>query len=141
MSTPLNIDDLRNFAGDAASDVDSKLSGSLTFSDVDLQKALADGARAYNSVPPFGVHTVTADSMQTTTNLFFNACCAALFRRRVNLLSQQAVMVQAGNSVGDPDGLVRDALTKLADRMMQEFQQEARSFKGQLNMRHAYGIH
>lgn len=140
MSAPLNIDSLRNFAGDAASDVDAKLSGSQTFSDSELQEALESGARAYNSVPPYGVHTVTAANMPTKTNLFFNACCAALFRRRVNLLSQQAVSVQAGNSVGDPDGLVRDALTKLADRMYQEFQMEARSFKGQINMNHAYSV-
>lgn len=139
MSKPLDIEQLRMFAGDAAADLPNKLAGDHTFTDEALLAALESGARAYNSVPPFGVHTVNVNSMQTSTNLFFNACCAMLFRRHVAMLSQQAVNVQAGNTVSDPDSIVRAELMKLADRMYDEFQQEARHYKGTLNMNRFYG--
>lgn len=141
MSTYLTSELLRDFAGDAAHDSNSKLTGELTFSDEELMEALKAGARAYNSVPPFGLSSVQSNQMHTNSNLFFNACCAALFRRRVRFLSQQAVQVQAGNMSTDPDGQIRKELSALADQMHSQFEQEARSYKGQLNMAAAYGAH
>jgi hypothetical protein len=56
----ITVADLRKYLADTEGELPHKLSGGLTFSDDELVDAMEAGARAYNSIPPFGVSTVTA---------------------------------------------------------------------------------
>lgn len=130
---------VREHAGDTLSSLVTSGSGDLNWSDEEIISAMEGAARAYNSLPPHGVSSVTPTCMPADTELFLDGAVAVLFERKVRNLALDRQAFDAGGISTDPDGKVIEALVKLSQELRAKFRAEGVGLKATINQRHCWG--
>lgn len=130
---------LRAHLGDKVSTIATSRGGDLVWDDQELTDAMESAARSYNSIPPLISSIRDATRLPAHDNTFLDGAAAAAMRQRVVRLTAERQAFQAGGITTDPDGVVIDGLTKLADTYTKSFREAAQIVKANRNHNMAYG--
>lgn len=134
----MKVDEVRHYLWDRSPD-DNELWNSLEFTDEEIVRAMGHAARAFRSVPPLIPMRIDASCLPTDTNIFFDATGEQLYRMKRHSLARNNFKYEAGNVAIDDVSLKIEALDKLSKEMGEQWRQEARFFKSQINVNGFYG--
>jgi hypothetical protein len=135
----LTIEDVRNLLLDRGPD-DNEISIDLAFSDEEIANAIARTAREYNSIPPYGVDSVSADYLPMETNLFLYGAAYQLCLSRKAKLMRNDIDYSAGNVQVSPAKKEIQYLDALQKEFRDYFIMEAKQRKVTMNVMNGFGI-
>lgn len=118
---------------------DNEAFGDLVFSNDEIQVAMRRAARAYNSVPPLGVNSVTPDCMPDDTEMFFDGVIWKLYSARLAKLFRNDMDFNAGDVDVSPEKKMIVHLGRAAKEAEAAFMIAAADEKGTINIGHGYG--
>jgi len=133
----LTEQDIREFMLDRSAD-DNEFLMDIAYSPEEIDRAMRAAAREYNSVPP-PVHTVRANALPTTTNLFYYATAEQLMRSEVLRLARNDAAVQTGDVSDELDARRIQHFRSLIQEYRELWYNEALEKKRMINLRGAYG--
>jgi hypothetical protein len=110
----------------------------LAFTDDDILWAMKSAARKYNSLRPLG-YDVRWDRLPEHTSLFFDGIAWALLRRWQRNVAMNDLDYEAGGMSASVHGSLNKNLSRLVEKLEQEFVEAATALKTTLNVRAAFG--
>lgn len=113
--------------------------GDLVFSNMEIQVAMRRAARAYNSIPPLRVHSVTPDCMPADTEMFFDAVIWKLYQARLAKLFRNDMEFNAGDVDVSPEKMMIVHLTRASKEAESAFKIAASDAKETINISGGYG--
>jgi hypothetical protein len=135
----LTIEDVRNLMLDRGPD-DNDISIDLTFSDEEITDAMVRAAREYNSIPPYGVDSISPDYLPMETNLFLYGTAKQLCLSRKAKLMRNDIDYSAGNVQVSPAKKEIQYLDALQKEFRDYFIMEAKQRKVTMNVMNGFGI-
>jgi hypothetical protein len=136
-STFISTDDMRNFMLDRSVE-DNTIDLDLAFSDEEIRQAMQRCAREFNSIPPF-IGVIYGNRLPASTTMFLNGTAKQMYLAKLQQMMRNDMDYDTG---GVTTNLVKKRIehfSNLIKMLGDEFHQQARDWKMNLNMRRAYG--
>ncbi len=110
----------------------------LAFSDEDIEWAMKQAARKYNSIPPL-ISTATWNKLPESTMLFFDGIAWSLYQRMQENAALNDVDYSAGGVSANVQGNLVQNLSQLAAARLKAFVEEATTLKVTANILDGFG--